>query len=130
MDQIKPTKNQRIFVGSMYLSSFTTIPYLVMGFFDLVWMASFITEMPYFIRFHWTQMAKIGIFAIIGLIIAFGTAALDVFVFKPLPDWGWITGLIIAAIFILICFGYTIAGAIYGFKGECKKLLPGKNTLI
>lgn len=130
MDQIKPTRNQKQFVGLMYLTSFVAIPYLFFSFFEMVFMISSIAEIPYYVRFHWTQMARIGLIALPGVVLAFIAAVLDEFVFKPLPAWAWNAALIIAAILVLISFCYSLVGAYYGFTGQYKKLLPGKEIII
>lgn len=129
MESMKPepvtaTRNERIMAGLMYI--------LPMGqawwsIFILIGLLSHVVDLPYYIRFHYTQSIRMGVLAL-PLIAFFALLFVSVEVLNL--EWlTWISFALVAINFVVLLTAYFI-GAYFGFTGKVNQLIPGQDIWI
>jgi hypothetical protein len=123
---VVPSDKEKLAGVLMYvLGYFGQVGFGIFAAFGLI---TNITDLPYFLRFHWTQAGRNGLLAIPIILFIIAPALIDSFVVK-ITNTTMYASFAIAGLFALWLIIIDIYAMYCASRGEMKQVLPGKMNI-
>lgn len=119
---VAPSKQERTAGVLMYL--FGYFGEFGLDLFFAFGLIQSLTDLPYFVRFHWSQAGRNSILAFPIVLFIVTPALIDSFVFK-ISNTVMYSSFVIAGLFALWLVIIDIYAMICAARGEMKQVLPG-----